>query len=36
MAVWDSVKFVVKGFGGKRRAEKYEDLVNNFLHNYHK
>ena len=29
-AVWDSFKFVVKGFLGNRRAENYEDLVNNF------
>ena len=30
-AVWDSFKFVVKGFLGNRRAENYEDLVNNLL-----
>jgi hypothetical protein len=35
-AAWDSFKFVVKGFGRKRRAEKYEDLLNNLLHNYQK
>ena len=29
-AVWDSFKFVVKGFLENRRAQNYEDLVNNF------
>jgi len=30
-AAWDSFKFVVKGFLGNRRAQKYEELVNNLL-----
>jgi len=28
-AAWDSFKFVVKGFLGNRRAQNYEELVNN-------
>jgi len=28
-AAWDSFKFVVKEFLGNRRAENYEELVNN-------
>jgi len=35
-AAWDSFKFVVKGFGGNRGAQKYEELVNNLLQSYHK
>ena len=35
-AVWDSFKFVLKGFLGNRRAQNYEDLVNNLLQSYHK
>ena len=35
-AAWDSFKLVVKGFLGNRRAEMYEELVNNFLQNYQK
>ena len=34
--VWDSFKFVVKGFLGNRRAENYEALVNNLLQSYQK
>ena len=30
-AVWDSFKFVVKGFLGNRGAQNYEELVNNLL-----
>ena len=30
-AGWDSFKFVVKGFLGNRRAQNYEELVNNLL-----
>jgi hypothetical protein len=30
-AAWDSFKFVVKGFLGNRRAQNYEELVNNLL-----
>jgi hypothetical protein len=30
-AAWDSFKFVVKGFLGNRRAQKYEEPVNNLL-----
>jgi len=30
-AVWDSFKFVVKGFWGNRRAQNYEELVNKLL-----
>ena len=35
-AIWDSFKFVVKGFLGNRRAQNYEDLLNNFLQSYQK
>ena len=35
-AAWDSFKFVVKGFLGNRRAQNYEELVNNFLQSYQK
>ena len=35
-AVWDSLKFVVKGFLGNRRAQNYEDLVNNLSQCYQK
>jgi len=35
-AVWDSFKFVVKGFLGNRRAQNYGDLVNNLLQSYQK
>jgi len=35
-AVWDSFKFVVKGFLGNRRAQNYEELVNNLLKSYQK
>jgi len=35
-AVWDSFKFVVKEFLGNRRAQNYEDLVNNLLQSYQK
>jgi len=35
-AVWDSFKFVVKGFLGNRRAQNYGDFVNNFLQSYQK
>jgi len=35
-AAWDSFKFVVKGFLGNRRAEIYEELVNNLLQIYQK
>jgi len=34
--VWDSFKFVVKVFLGNRRAQNYEELVNNRLKNYQK
>jgi len=34
--VWDSFKFVVKGFLGNRRAQNYEELVNNLLQSYQK
>jgi len=30
-ATWDSFKFAVKGFWGKKRAQNHEELVNNFL-----
>jgi len=30
-AAWDSFKFVVKGFFGNRRAQDYEEIVNNLL-----
>ena len=33
-AAWDSFKFVVKGFLGIRRAQNYEEFVNNLLQNY--
>ena len=32
-AAWDSLKFVVIVFWGNRRAQNYEELVNNLLHN---
>ena len=35
-AAWDSFKFVVKGFLGNRRAQSYEELVNNLLQSYQK
>jgi len=35
-ATWDSFKFVVKGFLGNRRAQNYEELVNNLLQSYQK
>ena len=35
-AAWDSFKFVVKVFLGNRRAENYEELVNNLLQSYQK
>jgi hypothetical protein len=35
-AAWDSFKFVVKGFLENRRAQNYEDLVNNLLQSYQK
>jgi len=30
-SAWESFKFVVKGFWGNRRAQNYEELVNNLL-----
>jgi len=36
MAARDSFKFVVKGFLGNRRAQNYEELVNNLLYSYQK
>jgi len=33
---WDSFKFVEKGFWGNRRAQNYEELVNNVLQSYQK
>ena len=33
-AAWDSFKFVVKVFSGNRRAQNYEELVNNLLQSY--
>jgi len=33
-AAWDSFKFLVKGFLGNRRAQNYEELVNNLLQSY--
>ena len=33
-AAWDSFKFVVKGFLGNRRAQNYEELLNNVLQSY--
>jgi len=35
-AAWDSFKFVVKGFLENRRAQNYEELVNNLLQSYQK
>ena len=35
-AAWDSFKLVVKGFLGNRRAQNYEELVNNLLQSYQK
>jgi hypothetical protein len=35
-ATSDSFKFVVKGFLGHRRAQNYEELVNNLLQSYQK
>jgi len=35
-AAWDSFKFVVKGLLGNRRAQNYEELVNNLLQSYQK
>ena len=35
-AAWDSFKFVLKVFLGNRRAENYEEFVNNFLQSYQK
>jgi len=35
-ASWDSFKFVLKVFLGNRRAQNYEELVNNLLQNYQK
>jgi len=35
-AAWDSFKFVVKGFLGNRRAQNYEEIVNNPLQKYQK
>jgi len=35
-AAWYSFKFVVKGFLGNRRAQNYEELVNNLLQSYQK
>jgi len=35
-AVLDSFKFVVKGLLGNRRAQNYEELVNNLLQSYQK
>jgi len=33
---WDSFKFMVKVFLGNRRAQNYEELVNNLLQSYRK
>jgi hypothetical protein len=33
-ATWDSFKFMVKGFLGNRRAQNYEELVNNLFQSY--
>jgi len=33
---WDRFKFVVKGFLGNRKAQNYEELVNNLLQSYQK
>ena len=35
-AAWDSFKFVLRGFLGNRRAQNYEELVNNLLQSYQK
>jgi len=35
-AAWDSFKLVVKGFLGNKRAQNYEELVNNLLQSYQK
>jgi hypothetical protein len=35
-SAWDTFKSVVNGFLGKRRAENYEELVNNLLQSYQK
>jgi len=35
-APWVSFKLVVKGFLGIRRAQNYEELVNNLLQSYQK
>ena len=35
-AAWDSFKFVVKLFLGNKRAQNYEELVNNLLQNCQK
>ena len=35
-AAWDSLKFIVKEFLGYRRAQNYEELVNNLLQSYEK
>ena len=32
--IWDSFKFVVKGFLGNRRTQNYEELVNKLLQSY--
>jgi len=35
-AAWDSFNFVVKVFLGNRRAQNYDELVNNLLQSYQK
>jgi len=35
-AASDSFKFVIKGFLGNRRAQNYEEVVNNLLQSYQK
>jgi hypothetical protein len=35
-SAWDSFKSVVNGYLGNRRAQNYEELVNNFLQSYQK
>ena len=35
-AAWDSFKFVVEVFWGNRRAQNYEEIVNNRLQSYQK
>jgi len=35
-AAWDSFKFVEKVFLGNRRAQNYEEFVNNLLQSYQK